>query len=403
MRQQINELAQRGLFDDKTRARLLTTIADEERRIDQESQLGRAQTAVHPVAVIAPPADSQPLPAAVNDNVAEQAESPVAPASLTPLPPLSPDERARKYAQSRKAAHVEALAQAVALDATADLPKKREALSRIFAAFMEEKNIRWGELVGGLLIVGCSIALVISFWSQIAAQPLLKFVLFNGVTAALFGVGLYTDRRWKIHTTSHGILVIATLLVPLNFLAIAAFTQASPPTDLFSLAGEALSLVVFALLVFVAGRMLVPGDKVSLVVGVMVPCLMQLLVRRFGNPAAPLITLYALATAPIATYAAATAISIRCRWTPEPPLAESEAHRVLVFLGLVSVSTLMPIALLLHLVTPIRMTLHWLSPVLTLLGLPALGAGLLFWRKLTDKSLAGLQTAGIAVGALVPP
>ena len=48
-------------------------------------------------------------------------------------------------------------------------PKKREALSRLFAAFMEEKNIRWGELVGGLLIVGCSVALVISFWSEIAA------------------------------------------------------------------------------------------------------------------------------------------------------------------------------------------------------------------------------------------
>ena len=54
-------------------------------------------------------------------------------------------------------------------------------------------------------------------------------------------------------------LVIATLLVPLNFLAIAAFTQASPPTDLLSLAGEAVSLVVFAVLVFVAGRVLVPG------------------------------------------------------------------------------------------------------------------------------------------------
>ena len=91
-------------------------------------------------------------------------------------------------------------------------------VSRLFAAFMEENNIRWGELVGGLLIVGCSIALVISLWSQIAGQPLLQFVLFNGVTAALFGVGVYTDRRWKIHTTSHGLLVIATLLVPLNFL-----------------------------------------------------------------------------------------------------------------------------------------------------------------------------------------
>ena len=153
---------------------------------------------------------------------------------------------------------------------------------------MEEKNIRWGELVGGLLIVGCSIALVISFWSQIASQPLLKFVLFNGVTAALFGVGIYTDRRWKIHTTSHGMLVIATLLVPLNFLAIAAFTQASPPTDFLSLAGEGVSLVGFALLVYFAGRILVPGDAVLLVAGVMIPCFMQLLdppVRRSGDTA----------------------------------------------------------------------------------------------------------------------
>ena len=80
-------------------------------------------------------------------------------------------------------------------------------MSRLFAAFMEENNIRWGELVGGLLIVGCSVALVISLWSQIAGRPLLQFVLFNGVTAALFGVGIYTDRRWKIHTTSRGLLV----------------------------------------------------------------------------------------------------------------------------------------------------------------------------------------------------
>ena len=82
---------------------------------------------------------------------------------------------------------------------------------------MEERNIRWGELVGGLLIVCCSVALVISFWSKIAERPFLKFFVFNGVTAVLFGVGFYTHSRWKLRTTSHGLLIIATLLVPLNF------------------------------------------------------------------------------------------------------------------------------------------------------------------------------------------
>ena len=33
---------------------------------------------------------------------------------------------------------------------------------------------------------------------------MLKFVLFSGVTAALFGVGLYTDRQWKIPRPATG-------------------------------------------------------------------------------------------------------------------------------------------------------------------------------------------------------
>src|SRR5262249_55086836 len=84
-------------------------------------------------------------------------------------------------------------------------------------AFLEDKNIRWGEIVGGLLIVGCSLALVLSFWSSIAERPVLKFAVFTGVTGVLFGIGLHAERRWKLPSTAQGLLVIATLLVPLNF------------------------------------------------------------------------------------------------------------------------------------------------------------------------------------------
>ena len=31
----------------------------------------------------------------------------------------------------------------------------------LLTAFLEEKNIRWGEIVGGLLIVGCSLAVTV--------------------------------------------------------------------------------------------------------------------------------------------------------------------------------------------------------------------------------------------------
>ena len=41
----------------------------------------------------------------------------------------------------------------------------RRSFAEWIAVFMEEKNILWGELIGGTLIIGCSIALVISLWS----------------------------------------------------------------------------------------------------------------------------------------------------------------------------------------------------------------------------------------------
>src|SRR5712664_485089 len=91
----------------------------------------------------------------------------------------------------------------------------------MLAGFMEERNILWGELVGGLLIVGCSIALVISLWQTLEEIPYFPFLVFAAITAGLFGSGLYTLSHWKLESTSRGLLVIATLLVPLDFLVLA--------------------------------------------------------------------------------------------------------------------------------------------------------------------------------------
>jgi len=400
LRRQVEVLAQRGALDADTRSQLYAAIAQQQQKLDE-----RAAIAMPPSTSPAP--SSPPLESVPSGPIELPPEPSVASASTTST--LSLSERARAYAASRGAAMAEeAIEPAVPITP----PKQREALSRLFAAFMEEKNIRWGELVGGLLIVGCSIALVISLWSHIASQPLLKFALFNGVTAALFGAGIYTDRRWKIHTTSHGILVIAALLVPLNFLAIAAFTQASPPTDFLSLAGEGVSLVAFAALVYFAGRILAPRDAWLLVIGVMMPSLMQLLIRRFASDTIPVATLYALSVPQALSYLVAVVAAVWRRWGPahinspgdddETPTAlpEIEANRVFVVLGLATAATVMSLALLLYIARPIQSSLHWLSPVAAVCGLPSLLTGLLFWRRARDRAQTGLQTAGIAVGVL---
>ncbi|MBL8826878.1 MAG: hypothetical protein JNM18_07805, partial [Planctomycetaceae bacterium] len=135
----------------------------------------------------------------------------------------------------------------------------RKPFAEVLVSFLEEKNIRWGELIGGLLIVGSSIALVLSFWNAIAARPLLKFGLFNGITAGLFGLGHYIHRHWKLANTSQGLLIIATLLVPLNFLAITAFSQGSTGVDTLTVIGEVASIGVFVALVWLTGSVITPG------------------------------------------------------------------------------------------------------------------------------------------------
>lgn len=391
---QVEQLARIGLLDETVRNRLAEAILGETQRLQQQQlaeQQALAQSTAAEITLTEPEAPSPTLA-----NPVVPSAEPVATSAGPEARAVAPlHERARQFAASRAAAAAEVKAET----APAPPPKPAVPVSRLLAAFMEEKNIRWGELVGGLLIVGSSIALVISFWSEIAARPLLKFVLFNGVTAALFGIGLYTDRRWKLHTTSHGVLVIATLLLPLNFLAIAAFTQNSPPTDVLALGGEAASLAVFTALVYLAGRVLVHDDAVLLAAGVMIPSLMQLLVRRFAGAVMPQVWLYGLAAVPIANYLA-TSVAVTGRRLQSQCVGDVVAQRILLFLGLVSAATLLPLALLVYLVPPIEATLHWLSPLVTICGLPSLAIGLLFWRRLAGQGIAALQTAGIGVGVL---
>src|SRR5262249_25364883 len=123
-------------------------------------------------------------------------------------------------------------------------PRPRRSLADVLGAFMEERNILWGELVGGLLIVGCSIALVITLWHSLEARPFFPFLLFAGITTALFGAGQYTLHHWKLQATSRGLLVIALLLVPLDLLVLAG-VSARAPNDPLAIALEAISLLAF--------------------------------------------------------------------------------------------------------------------------------------------------------------
>ncbi len=414
---QLKELAARGLISEEAHREVLRSFREQQRQLDPrfgsgatpivESERKRTEEPSPPggivTAELVPTERMSPPPGPTLTASTPPFSPSQTPVESSPVqPPARPDrsvevsaavrastpaERARKYTASRQ--------QAVAEPASPPAPPKHQPLGQLLSAFMEEKNIRWGELVGGLLIVSCSIALVVSFWSKIAERPFLKFGVFNGVTAALFGIGLHAAKRWKLPTTSQGLLITAMLLVPLNFLAIAAFSEGAAPASMIALAGEAISVVGFAALVFFAARTVVPDWPLALTAAVLGQCLVQLLIRRFVAAETHLATLYAIATTSLFGYVAVNAWTSR-EAAKDQVVSDSRANELFKVLGISTFATLLPAGLLLFKTGSVSENLRWLAPLAGLASLPALGSGLLLWRR-ADEELPALRTAGTSI------
>ncbi len=136
-------------------------------------------------------------------------------------------------------------------------PAESRGFASVLQAFMEESNIRWGELLSGLLIVGSSVGLVISLWATLEkAIPYFPVAVFLVATAAMHGAGLYTLKYWRLKATSRGLLLVSTLLVPLNVLAAIALNDRNPDYFPIDYAAVTVGLAVLAAIVYSAARIL---------------------------------------------------------------------------------------------------------------------------------------------------
>ncbi|HXD33507.1 MAG TPA: zinc ribbon domain-containing protein [Pyrinomonadaceae bacterium] len=275
----------------------------------------------------------------------------------------------------------------------------RRRFTEVLTAFMEESNIRWGEIIGGLLIIGCSTALVVSLWSEISAIPVLKFLIFTTVTAALFGIGLYTEHRWKLPTTSRGVLTIATLLVPLNFLAIAAVSGSTLPRGPLVIASELIAPAVFLCLVYFAGRVLTPKWPHLLAAGVLGSSVGQLLIRHFATPDNSPGLMLALGAFPVICYVATAAWML---WIAleDSEIDEYETIGIFVSLGALTFAALLPFGLLLYKSGPVSLSMMYLAPLVSLAGIPLLFSGTLLWKRVTAKELIASRVAGTSIALL---
>ena len=181
---------------------------------------------------------------------------------------------------------------------------KQSAWTDWVQAFLEKKNIRWGELLAGLLIVGSSVGLVISLWSTLRnAIPYFPALCFLGVTAAIHGAGLYTLRHWRLQTTSRGLLTIALLLVPLNFLAAIALSDQRSATDPLYVIAVAIGVAAYGWIAWSGARELMHFGVLSLTVAILGSAIGQLIIGRQTAPGMSTGSLNALFALPLLTYA----------------------------------------------------------------------------------------------------
>lgn len=321
----------------------------------------------------------------------------VLPVPATPLPPVGLEEAPPPPAP---------------VPVPEPLPPRR-SLGQVLAGFMEERNILWGELVGGLLIVGCSIALVLTLWRTLQTIPYFPFLLFAALTGALFAAGQYTLHHWKLQATSRGLLLIALLLVPLNLLLLADPGSAGPARTI-PLLHPLLCLaafVAFVVLVRVGGRDLIGAD--------LLPGLLDrrwLLAAAIVGSAGVQLFAPALLDAPGAgpppwTFALLAGLSVA--WFVLPSLAVTaglsnygrselrlsrpQAHALFAFVGLGGFAALAALGHLLTLLPAPRDGAGALSVPFVLMSVPAVLVGLLVAQRLDEGEATGLRAVGTGV------
>lgn len=318
--------------------------------------------------------------------------------------PVGAGEPAREPVQVVDAVLVEPPASSRPVDepqaAPAQRPSRaRRTLADVMQSFMAQRNIRWGELVSGLLIVGSAVGLVISLRATLSDTiPYFPALIFLMITLAIYGAGMYSLRRWNLQSTSRGVLVIAMLLTPLNF--VAAIVLSGPDqrsvTDPWYLAAVALGLVVCGWITFSGGRALIGAGWWRLTVAVLATSVGQLIVDRQSSVPLSPIDMGLLLGVPLSGYLVAVLSQVlqAAAW---PRLSNRRAQQVFLVLGIATFSFLPPVALLLSHAPVWRAAAANLSPVLSLAAVAILASGLLVHRRVESRALAMVRTSGTAL------
>lgn len=267
---------------------------------------------------------------------------------------------------------------AVVVEVSQDQPAEEVELDKLIAAmqsseethslsaFLEKRNIRWGELVSGMLIVGSSIGLVISLWSTLKqAIPFFPALLFLLATAAIHSAGVYTLKRWRLKSTSQGLLIISALLVPLNFLAAISLSErdveVTSPIYIFAVT---VGVLGYGAITSSCGRLLMLRGWWLLPLGVLVPSVSQIVIARLSTPDVTRQTLWMLASPAFAAFLITVGSQLRMSGTWRR-VTIRRSNELFLVLGTSAFALVMAMGLLSLKVEDVRWALSTLAPAIS--------------------------------------
>lgn len=386
--------------------RLLTVTEADVLRAQAETYRQRLLGQVEEPASASTPSVSPPV----------SVELPVEPATVEPVEPVAVVEVVE---EPREEPPTVEPAEPVELPAPAPVPTPtmvaapprppRKSWLETLAGIMEEREIPWAEpiglLVGGLLILCSSIALVISLWETLERVPVFKFAVFMGVISMAFGMGLYIYHRWKLESTGRFVLLLATLLVPLGFLAMASLSKEAW-TPLI-LAAEAASLGLSTWLVNMAARVVVPRwGRLEVLAAIGSSAAVLLIARLSGVGLAPLV-LTGVGLLPVAVFTTVVGVSLRRAFVTDSDdedegdataFTMARAMSLFTLQGTAAFGTAVALGLLIAKGAQVygaAMTLDYMGVLFAVLAVPVLAVGLAVIRVAGEEVALGLlRTVG---------
>ncbi|WP_425616778.1 hypothetical protein NA78x_000433 [Anatilimnocola sp. NA78] len=289
-------------------------------------------------------------------------------------------------------------------DAASLSPREKITPSRTLAdmlqSFMEESNIRWGEVIAGLVIVISAIGLVISLRQTLQRIPYFPALLFLVFTVLFHSAGLYTLRRWNLAAVSRAILIIALLLVPLSFSAGVVLSGQGelqrPLGDPLLIFALLTGLSVFGWVAYSGSRVLVGEGALRLSVAILGCCLAQVVINRGAMSDSSSAVINFLGLLPVASYLVATLGQI---WRAQTwrKMSAKRIEQTFLVLGVSLFALVPPLGLLIFKVEPQWFTFARLAPLLTLVASSTLAIGVVVHRRTLARSLATFRTAGTAI------